>query len=134
MSAVRAYYPCGTPQIVLQEEFYHGKQKSEQEPESAAESEPESESAAEPEREPQIKNTAGGSPPAEILCFLFFHRTVSVKDRQLFQIDDVLALLRVALGQDGHAAADASDRRLDELLDGALRADGYAARQVLDLG
>ena len=39
---------------------------------------------------------------------------LGIEHRQLLQIDQVLALLRVALGQDGHLAADDAARLLDQ--------------------
>ena len=44
--------------------------------------------------------------PVRFLQFLAEHGAVCVKEGQGLQVDDVVAVDGVALGQDGHAAAD----------------------------
>ena len=48
--------------------------------------------------------------------YLFLDCAVGVEDGELVEVDDVLARLRVALGEDGHAAGDRAARLGDQRL------------------
>ena len=50
------------------------------------------------------------------LMGLFLYRAVGVEQRQLFQVNDIVALLRIALGQDGHFAYHDAASLLNQLL------------------
>ena len=44
------------------------------------------------------------------------HRAVRIEKRQLLQIEDIVALLRIALGKDCHTAADIASCLFNQLL------------------
>ena len=48
--------------------------------------------------------------------YLFLDCAVGVEDGELVEVDDVLARLRVALGENGHAARDRAACLFDQLL------------------